>query len=35
MRKWRVERELLHRDAESHYWQLFGEAPPDAQSKAK
>lgn len=32
MRQWRQEREYLHRDADEQYRQLFGEAPPTAQS---
>jgi hypothetical protein len=35
MRQWRVEDERLPRDADNEYWTLFGEAPPNAQSKRK
>jgi hypothetical protein len=35
VRQWRIEDERLHRDADKEYWELFGEAPPNAQSKRK
>ncbi|MDP3166521.1 hypothetical protein [Hydrogenophaga sp.] len=35
MRQWRQENEYLHRDADTQYLQLFGEAPPNAQSPKK
>lgn len=35
MRQWRMENELLHRDADAEYQQLFGEGPPNAQSRPK
>lgn len=34
-RSWRVEGVSLHRDADEEYWKLFGEAPPNAQSKPR
>lgn len=35
MLQWRREDERLHRDADQHYEQLFGDKPPNAQSPAK
>lgn len=35
MRQWRREGEGLHRDADMHYRQLFGEPPPTAKSPEK
>lgn len=35
MRQWRREGEGLHRDADKQYEQLFGQAPPTANSPAK